>query len=449
MSQELYDYGDRQIETGLFGNAPKAQGISVSFNERSGHSKNALFTESFDTWPPQGWTITQLGGAAGNWQQSTDTYAGAGSAFHGWAHQSFDSWLVSPAITIPAGEEYMLSFWEKNQYMGSWYDYSGVLISTGSNSPGHENFIEAYESNSSISTYTQKFIDLSAYAGQTIYIAFVYRGNDAHNWWVDEVQISEKRYHYRTRQTGTQNWGTAASWEIFDYNTGNWRNATAADGYPGQNPGTGTVTIQNNHNITLNVSPQHAIENLEFNSGGTSTTLSFQAENSLIILNDLVINTNTSNNRNRSVDIGNGTLTVSDVYVYSDGGTDSRDSFILINNGTLNVSGNVTMNSTGARTYIRFTGNGTLNVGGTITGGNITSNNGGHNTNGPNSGTVNYNHAGDQQVGNYTYHNLAISGGGRKSLQGNTTVSNNFYLTVDCSPWAITTLPLPTTRPMP
>lgn len=242
----------------------------------------------------------------------------------------------------------------------------------------------------------------------------------------DTPEKDKAVYHYRTSQGG--NWDAVNRWQILDPNTGNWRTPTTTEGYPGQNPGTGTVTIQNNHNITLNVSPQHAIENLEFNSGGTSTTLSFQAENSLIILNDLVINTNTSNNRNRSVDIGNGTLTVSDVYVYSDGGTDSRDSFILINNGTLNVSGNVTMNSTGARTYIRFTGNGTLNVGGTITGGNITSNNGGHNTNGPASGTVNYNHAGDQQVGNYNYYNLAISGGGRKSLQGNTTVSNQLLL---------------------
>ncbi|TVQ12838.1 MAG: T9SS C-terminal target domain-containing protein [Bacteroidetes bacterium] len=384
--------------------------------------KNALLSESFDTWPPHGWTIEQIGSATGNWQSSSDTYSGAGAAFHGWDYQNFNSWLISPAITIPAGEEYMLSFWEKNQYMGNWYDYSGVLISTGSNTPGHEDFTEVYESNISIAKYTQKYIDLSSFSGQTIYIAFVYQGNDAHIWWVDELQIQEKRFDYRTRQSG--NWNDTNRWLIFDYNTGNWRNATTADGYPGQNRQAGTVTIQNNHNIVLNVSPPYPITQLEIEGGNEHSYVTFQDTNSLTVMGLVQIFSSSRNNRHKYINLGAGTLNVGEVLL-SETDRDNRDSYIQIGTGTVNVTNDITMGSNGLRTYILFTGNGTLNLGGTITGGNITSTNGGHNSNGPNTGTVNYFNAGDQQVGNYSYHNLHISNSGTKTLAGDISVNRD------------------------
>jgi gliding motility-associated-like protein len=77
----------------------------------------------------------------------------------------------------------------------------------------------------------------------------------------------------------------------------------------------------------------------------------------------------------------------------------------------INVTGTITMNSDAGRAHL-------LNLGGVA---NAIST---FNTTGALS-TVNYNRSGDQQVfGSAAYQNLAFSGGGAKSLQGNSTVSN-------------------------
>ena len=61
-----------------------------------------------------------------------------------------------------------------------------------------------------------------------------------------------------------------------------------------------------------------------------------------------------------------------------------------------------------------FTGAGTLNVGGNMSGGTFTAS----------TGTVNYNGSGAQNVAAYTYNNLTISGGNTKTMQGAVTVNN-------------------------
>ena len=86
------------------------------------------------------------------------------------------------------------------------------------------------------------------------------------------------------------------------------------------------------------------------------------------------------------------------------------------------------MSAVAARTYIRFNGGGTVNVGGTITGGTITSAAGGG-ASVPTSGTVVYNNAGAQNVGTYAYYNLGISGSGSKAIQGNISVAGTLTLT--------------------
>jgi len=230
---------------------------------------------------------------------------------------------------------------------------------------------------------------------------------------------------YRTRDSG--DWNAIATWSIYD---GGWRNANAADGYPGELRVAGTVQIQNNQNVTLNVSPLFAISNLHLLGGNRASYVTFNGTNELSVVGELRIFTPTSTNTDRYkyVRVLAGTLNVG--LVTMDGsGNDGRDSYIEISTGTLNVTNDIAMGSTGLRTYIYFTGAGDLNIGGTITGGIITSTQYGHLTNPPTSGNVNYNNTGDQTIGAYTYYNLETSGGGTKTLAGNTTVNNNLTLT--------------------
>ncbi len=229
---------------------------------------------------------------------------------------------------------------------------------------------------------------------------------------------------YRTNGSG--DWNALGTWRR--YNGTNWNDApTAAQGYPGQyaTSSTATVTIQNDQNVTLNVSPDNAIGNLVLQTGNRASYITFSGTNSLVVNSNTRIEVPTSTNtaRYKYIRVLAGSFSTGSIVM--DASSDNgRDSYIEISTGTVNVSGNVTMNSTdGRRNYILFSGNGTLNVGGTITGGIITSNAGGHQTTGPTSGTVNYNSSGNQTVGAYTYYNLTISGGGTKTLTGSVTIT--------------------------
>ena len=67
------------------------------------------------------------------------------------------------------------------------------------------------------------------------------------------------------------NWNATGNWER--YNGSTWV-LNPPEGYPGQNPGTGTVTIRNGATVTINVSPANAIGGLVVGEG-TSGTLRF------------------------------------------------------------------------------------------------------------------------------------------------------------------------------
>ena len=144
--------------------------------------------EGFDTFLPNGWSTYSLG-AGGQW------VAGDGGAHHAFVQTAMaESWLVSPQIQLPevepGGQAMLLTFLERNQYMAD-YGYSGVWISSGSGMPENGHFVEMYESGMPLSTYTEKLISLADYAGQVVYLAFVYEGENAHNWWIDDVGIAE------------------------------------------------------------------------------------------------------------------------------------------------------------------------------------------------------------------------------------------------------------------
>jgi hypothetical protein len=218
---------------------------------------------------------------------------------------------------------------------------------------------------------------------------------------------------YQTRNGG--NWDAINTWSIYD---NGWRNAIAADGYPGQNAGTGTVTILNNQSVTIRANVANNIGSLVVAAGANNTSVTFNGAYSLTVSGDINVNS-TTNNFSKSIVLNTGTLNCSNLNLTSTGGNDNRDAFVVLTSGTLTVTGNITMNAVAARTYLRFNGGGTVNVGGTITGGGITSTAGGGAA-APTSGTVNYNGT-NQTVGAYNYYHLTLSNNGTKTLQASTT----------------------------
>ncbi len=63
---------------------------------------------------------------------------------------------------------------------------------------------------------------------------------------------------YRSNATG--NWDVLGTWQRYD--GANWVAPNVGQGYPGQNSGTGNVTIRSGHNVTLNVSPMNSFTSL-------------------------------------------------------------------------------------------------------------------------------------------------------------------------------------------
>jgi len=144
-------------------------------------------------FPPATWNNYSYG--EGNWNYTDDTYTEDQALLHEDDPAGVsDSWLVSPQIEIGEDENLLLTFYQKNAFMGQYDEDAlhGVMISTGSGNPEHGDFHLVYESDASIENYTERLVSLGDYEGQVIYVAFVYQGDEGwHSWFVDNIIIEE------------------------------------------------------------------------------------------------------------------------------------------------------------------------------------------------------------------------------------------------------------------
>jgi hypothetical protein len=147
------------------------------------------------TFDGTGYVVYNVDGSAFEWVVSdvdNHTPGGQYSARHRWnTAGDEEGWLVSPVIVIPEDAEFVLSFWSRNQWADFYYKNS-VLISTGSADPTDGDFVEIWSPESVTDTWVETVLDLSDYAGESIYIAFVYEGEDAHGWFVDDIRVGEE-----------------------------------------------------------------------------------------------------------------------------------------------------------------------------------------------------------------------------------------------------------------
>ncbi len=146
--------------------------------------------QSFEgSFPPAGWTTYETNWTASpGWQSDTDAYTGSSSAWHNDDNapsgEECDDWLVTPQLSVASGDE--LTFYEKNTMM-YYYEYHGVWISDAGQDPSSGDYAELAEYSTSASSWTERSIDLTPYAGEDVYIAFRYRGDWASEWNIDDV----------------------------------------------------------------------------------------------------------------------------------------------------------------------------------------------------------------------------------------------------------------------
>jgi hypothetical protein len=154
------------------------------------------WTEGFENGVPSSITLVDNDGDGYGWDNNTwsASYANTGSKLIASASYinnvgalTPDNWMILPAMAIPAGTQYTLSWYARDfQYTESY----GIFIGTTGT-------VAALSATTPVATFTtngvdyeKKSVDLSAYAGQTIYIAFRhYNVTDMYWLMIDDIRV--------------------------------------------------------------------------------------------------------------------------------------------------------------------------------------------------------------------------------------------------------------------
>ncbi|MBR5912107.1 MAG: choice-of-anchor J domain-containing protein [Bacteroidales bacterium] len=161
------------------------------------------FNEGFEngstSWPC--WTKIDSdnnnGGVISYWTRwgkgitNSVTIYGNHCAGHRWnGSNNQEGWLISPQLFLqPGRDETKLTF---KSYEGgaSDYKYEGVWISTTGTATS--NFTQVWTQSNPTASWKTVTIDLTAYQGHAVYIAFKYTGTNGHTWLIDDVSVTEE-----------------------------------------------------------------------------------------------------------------------------------------------------------------------------------------------------------------------------------------------------------------
>ena len=160
-------------------------GITASFNA------SAQFPEGFETTvPPTGWTaFNNTIGVLQDWETTTTANSGAQAAFVRYENVTgiAEDWLVTPLVPISAGAE-ILEFYQRQSFGSDFGSIYTVRVSTTSQTTGFT-IIDTQVETDFDSNYGVHYVDLTAYIGQSVYIAFVMENDDGDNWFIDDVNL--------------------------------------------------------------------------------------------------------------------------------------------------------------------------------------------------------------------------------------------------------------------
>tara|TARA_R110002012_G_scaffold319389_3_gene539839 strand:+ start:49699 stop:52434 length:2736 start_codon:yes stop_codon:yes gene_type:complete len=147
---------------------------------------NAQFTESFETEIPATWTVIN-GGGSNAWVQSSSPNGGAqdgaGVASISYNSTAHNDYLITPAIAVTANTNDRLSFYVKSRSSSFLESYEVLLSTTDALEASFTTVLQA--SSEAPNAWTQLTFSLSAYVGQTIYVALRATGTDEFNLYAD------------------------------------------------------------------------------------------------------------------------------------------------------------------------------------------------------------------------------------------------------------------------
>ncbi|MEQ9405177.1 MAG: choice-of-anchor J domain-containing protein [Cyclobacteriaceae bacterium] len=159
------------------------------------------FEEGFEstTFPPECW-YTSRGlnglGTISDWTRITGTVnSGSGAAYVQYepiGSENSEDWLVTPELDFQSTINNSLAFYARQSYSTDFGSQYHIKVSTTSQTDltsftDVQTFTEGDFTNTA---FTQLNVDLSAYDGMTIYLAFVMEQNDGDDWLLDDVSVT-------------------------------------------------------------------------------------------------------------------------------------------------------------------------------------------------------------------------------------------------------------------
>ena len=230
------------------------------------------YTEGFEDNNTLGcWYLLDNDGDGGGWFYfgGTDSLYGhnsnyclaSASWFDGFALTP-DNWLFMPAMQLPAGQQIHLKWWVKGMdpdYAAE--NYSVMISTTGGITAADVSSYSSLLTETTTGSWVQKDINLSSYAGQTVYIAFRHHNvTDMFYLVIDDVEVtatnSTPTQYTITVGSNNSAWGTVTGGGTYNSGATVTLTATANTGYhfvewqDGNTQNPRTITVMGNATYT-------------------------------------------------------------------------------------------------------------------------------------------------------------------------------------------------------
>ncbi|MDD3688068.1 MAG: choice-of-anchor J domain-containing protein [Bacteroidales bacterium] len=167
--------------------------VSKNTAINSNEAKAVTFLETFDTWPPTGWTIIDGPASLG----TQHWYDGVGYAAIAWDNSGDetarpqDEWMITPEITLPAtAPVFSFQFHSNPYWMSGEYNNADLLVKISTD--GGTTWTELWNENDytwEYSVWTEVILPMTTYAGQNVKFAIQYVGTDACWVYIDNVTV--------------------------------------------------------------------------------------------------------------------------------------------------------------------------------------------------------------------------------------------------------------------
>lgn len=164
--------------------------LLLAFSGLSLNAQTTLLSEGFEGASP-GWAVYNLDADSNQWSTfgSPANHSGSNGAGIVYNQTGCDDWLITHSITVsPSATLATFTFWAKS-YNPSYLEDFNVQISTTNNNP--VSFTSLLSITSQPANWTQYSVNLSAYAGQTIYLAIQCVSVNEHILFVDDFLVTE------------------------------------------------------------------------------------------------------------------------------------------------------------------------------------------------------------------------------------------------------------------